>query len=170
MKKIQVYDPPMCCSSAICGPNVDPTLVRFNADFHWLANQGVAIERYNLGHRRCRSEAKPNWGNPHSGPNRRREFPDVPVSSTALFRAGNGDDRFGSRSGLSRSAVSPVLGPAPDSATASIASPRITAALRLRRAPFRPVEMCRMASNPVYLSGKHIKFAPLRIDALVRFI
>jgi hypothetical protein len=28
------------------------------------------------------------------------------------------------------------------------------------------VEMCRMASNPMYLSGRHIKFAPLRIDVL----
>jgi len=36
--------------------------------------------------------------------------------------------------------------------------------------PGQIVEMCRMASNPVYLSGKHIKFAPLRIDALMRFI
>jgi arsenite methyltransferase len=47
MKKVQVYDPPMCCSSGVCGPEVDPTLVRFNADFHWLANQGIAVERYN---------------------------------------------------------------------------------------------------------------------------
>lgn len=36
--------------------------------------------------------------------------------------------------------------------------------------PGQIVEMCRMASNPVYVSGKHIKFAPLRIDALMRFI
>lgn len=48
MKKVQIYDPPMCCSSGVCGPEVDPTLVRFNADFHWLANQGVTVERYNL--------------------------------------------------------------------------------------------------------------------------
>ncbi|MBZ5605726.1 MAG: arsenite efflux transporter metallochaperone ArsD [Acidobacteriia bacterium] len=48
MKTFQVYDPPMCCSSGVCGPEVDPKLVRFSADFHWLANQGVAVERYNL--------------------------------------------------------------------------------------------------------------------------
>jgi len=36
--------------------------------------------------------------------------------------------------------------------------------------PGQIVEMCRMASNPIYVSGKHIKFAPLRIDALMRFI
>jgi len=48
MKKVEVFDPPMCCSTGVCGPNVDPTLVRFAADLHWLANQRVAVERYNL--------------------------------------------------------------------------------------------------------------------------
>jgi len=36
--------------------------------------------------------------------------------------------------------------------------------------PGQIVEMCRMASNPMYVSGKHIKFAPLRIDAVARFL
>jgi hypothetical protein len=36
--------------------------------------------------------------------------------------------------------------------------------------PGQIVEMCRMASNPIYVSGKHIKFAPLRIDAVTRFL
>ena len=48
MKKLEVFDPPMCCSTGICGPSVDPTLVRFAADFHWLAGQGLVVERYNL--------------------------------------------------------------------------------------------------------------------------
>ncbi len=48
MKKVEVYDPPMCCSTGVCGPQVDPTLARFAADLHWLANQKVAVERYNL--------------------------------------------------------------------------------------------------------------------------
>ena len=48
MTILQVFDPPMCCSSGVCGPAVDPVLPRFAADFHWLANQGVAVERYNL--------------------------------------------------------------------------------------------------------------------------
>ena len=29
-------------------PSVDPALVRFAADLHWLANQRIAVERYNL--------------------------------------------------------------------------------------------------------------------------
>lgn len=46
--KIQVFDPPMCCSTGICGPGVDPTLVNFTADLDWLKRQGIEVERYNL--------------------------------------------------------------------------------------------------------------------------
>ncbi|MEW6435244.1 MAG: arsenite efflux transporter metallochaperone ArsD [Myxococcota bacterium] len=38
----------MCCSSGICGPAVDPQLVRFAADLDWLASAGVQVERFNL--------------------------------------------------------------------------------------------------------------------------
>jgi len=48
MTKLQVFDPPMCCSSGVCGPEVDPALVQFTSDFHWLAGEGIAVERYNL--------------------------------------------------------------------------------------------------------------------------
>jgi len=47
LKKLQVFDPPMCCSTGVCGPNPDPVLPRFAADLQWLASQGVAVERYN---------------------------------------------------------------------------------------------------------------------------
>jgi len=46
--QIQVFDPPMCCASGVCGPVVDPDLSRFAADLDWLAAQGVAIDRFNL--------------------------------------------------------------------------------------------------------------------------
>jgi hypothetical protein len=45
---VQVFDKPMCCSTGICGPQVDETLVRFAADLDWLRRQGVPVERYNL--------------------------------------------------------------------------------------------------------------------------
>lgn len=48
MMMIQVFDPPMCCSTGVCGPAVDPQLLRFASDLRWLANHGVQIERYNL--------------------------------------------------------------------------------------------------------------------------
>ncbi len=36
--------------------------------------------------------------------------------------------------------------------------------------PGEIVEMCKLAANPLYVSGKHIKFAPLRIDVMMRFL
>ncbi|MFM1941255.1 MAG: Arsenical resistance operon trans-acting repressor ArsD [Verrucomicrobiota bacterium] len=46
--RLEVYDPAMCCSTGVCGPNVDPKLVQFAADLDWLKSQGVVVERYNL--------------------------------------------------------------------------------------------------------------------------
>jgi AhpD family alkylhydroperoxidase len=45
---LQVYDPPMCCSTGACGPSLDPALIRFAADLEWLGQQGVTVERFNL--------------------------------------------------------------------------------------------------------------------------
>lgn len=48
MTHVRVFDPAMCCSTGICGPSVDPQLVRFAADLAWLEGQGVKVERFNL--------------------------------------------------------------------------------------------------------------------------
>ncbi len=48
MAVVRVFDPPMCCSTGVCGPSVDPDLARFSADLDWLKKQGVQVERYNL--------------------------------------------------------------------------------------------------------------------------
>lgn len=48
MTLLQVFDPPMCCSTGVCGPNVDSVLPRFAADLEWLKQQGVEIHRHNL--------------------------------------------------------------------------------------------------------------------------
>jgi len=48
MTAVRVFDPAMCCSTGICGPSVDPKLIRFAADLEWLASQGVSVERFNL--------------------------------------------------------------------------------------------------------------------------
>lgn len=48
MSKVQIYDKPMCCSTGICGPQVDPVLPRFAADLQWLESQGNQVERFNL--------------------------------------------------------------------------------------------------------------------------
>jgi hypothetical protein len=45
---VEVYDPAMCCSTGVCGPEVDPKLVRFASDLDWLKSRGVVVQRYNL--------------------------------------------------------------------------------------------------------------------------
>ena len=49
MKIIQVYDPPMCCSTGICGTDINPDLVGFAAMLAQLSSQGAKVERFNLG-------------------------------------------------------------------------------------------------------------------------
>ena len=48
MIHIDVFDPPMCCSTGVCGPGVDPLLAAFAADVEWLTAQGVTVVRHNL--------------------------------------------------------------------------------------------------------------------------
>lgn len=46
--EVQVFDPAMCCSTGVCGPQVDPALARFASDLDWLGSQGVRVSRFNL--------------------------------------------------------------------------------------------------------------------------
>ncbi len=48
MTRVEVFDPPMCCSTGVCGPEVDPELPRFAGDLAWLARSGVEVVRANL--------------------------------------------------------------------------------------------------------------------------
>jgi len=48
MNKIEIYDPAMCCSSGVCGPGVDPELLRVAAMINVLAGEGKTIVRYGL--------------------------------------------------------------------------------------------------------------------------
>lgn len=48
MKTIHIYDPAMCCSSGVCGTEVDPQLVSISADVDWAKQNGATIERFNL--------------------------------------------------------------------------------------------------------------------------
>ena len=48
MKKIEIYDPAMCCSTGVCGPAVDTELLRVATVVDSLKKQGVDITRYNL--------------------------------------------------------------------------------------------------------------------------
>ena len=48
MSTIQVFDSALCCSSGVCGTDVDQQLVTFAADYAWAKENGAAIERVNL--------------------------------------------------------------------------------------------------------------------------
>ena len=48
MQTLQIFDPAMCCSTGVCGPEVDTKLVHFAADLDWLKSQGVIVQRHNL--------------------------------------------------------------------------------------------------------------------------
>ena len=47
-KSIQIYDPALCCSTGVCGTEVDQQLVNFSADADWAKKNGAKIERFNL--------------------------------------------------------------------------------------------------------------------------
>ena len=48
MITIQVFDPALCCSSGVCGVEVDQQLVDFAGEVNWLKQQGVQVDRFNL--------------------------------------------------------------------------------------------------------------------------
>lgn len=48
MSAIQIFDPALCCSSGVCGQDVDASLVQAAADIDWAKGLGAQIERFNL--------------------------------------------------------------------------------------------------------------------------
>lgn len=47
-KILNIFEPAMCCSTGVCGPDVDTQLVQFSSDIEWIKAQGVSVNRYNL--------------------------------------------------------------------------------------------------------------------------
>jgi hypothetical protein len=48
MKKIEIFDPALCCPTGLCGPHIDPELIRIAAAVEVLKHEGADIERFNL--------------------------------------------------------------------------------------------------------------------------
>ncbi|AKN31397.1 arsenic resistance operon repressor [Clostridium carboxidivorans P7] len=48
MKKMIIFDPAMCCSTGVCGPGVNPELLRVATVLDNLKRKGIVVERYNL--------------------------------------------------------------------------------------------------------------------------
>ena len=59
MKKLEVFDPAMCCATGVCGVEVDPVLAQFAADLKWVAEHGITVERHNLGQEPAAFAANP---------------------------------------------------------------------------------------------------------------
>ena len=49
MKKLEIFDPALCCSTGVCGPSVDPELVRIASAMFLLEGKEFDVKRYNLG-------------------------------------------------------------------------------------------------------------------------
>lgn len=44
--KIVIYDPPMCCSSGLCGPNPDQKLIDLNINLEKMQKSGIEVSRF----------------------------------------------------------------------------------------------------------------------------
>lgn len=45
---VQIFDPPMCCSTGLCGPTLDQALLDVNEMILGLQASGVSVERYQM--------------------------------------------------------------------------------------------------------------------------
>ena len=48
MKKMQIFEPAMCCSTGLCGVGVDTELLRISTVLNSLKKNGIEVERFNL--------------------------------------------------------------------------------------------------------------------------
>jgi hypothetical protein len=45
---VEIFDPPMCCSTGLCGPTLDQTLLDLNETILSLQNEGYQVARYQM--------------------------------------------------------------------------------------------------------------------------
>jgi len=48
MSTIHIFDPALCCSTGVCGTDVDQALVTAAADLDWASRKGADVQRFNL--------------------------------------------------------------------------------------------------------------------------
>lgn len=46
--KIIILDPALCCSTGVCGPDVDEALIQTSANVKWLKSLGHDVHRHNV--------------------------------------------------------------------------------------------------------------------------
>lgn len=48
MKKMQIFEPAMCCPTGLCGVGVDQELLRISTVLNALKKSGIEVDRFNL--------------------------------------------------------------------------------------------------------------------------
>ena len=48
MPAVEIFDPPMCCPTGLCGPTLDQTLLDVTDMIHALQADGLRVERYQM--------------------------------------------------------------------------------------------------------------------------
>ena len=48
MKKMQIFEPAMCCSTGLCGVGVDSELLRISTILNNLNSKEIVVDRFNL--------------------------------------------------------------------------------------------------------------------------
>ena len=47
-RRVELFEPAMCCESGVCGPSVDQKLIEIREDLRWARHQGAKVTRHNL--------------------------------------------------------------------------------------------------------------------------
>lgn len=45
---VEIFDPPMCCPTGMCGPTIDQTLLDLDEMLRGLQSKGVSVVRYQM--------------------------------------------------------------------------------------------------------------------------
>lgn len=45
---VEIFDPPMCCPTGLCGPSIDQQLLDVSEMLHQLGVDGLRVERYQM--------------------------------------------------------------------------------------------------------------------------
>lgn len=48
MLNIEIYEEAMCCSTGVCGPELDETLIKTNQINEYLKQNQIEVQRYNM--------------------------------------------------------------------------------------------------------------------------
>jgi len=47
-RRVELFEPAMCCQSGVCGPSVDQQLIDIREDLRWAESHGAQVARHNL--------------------------------------------------------------------------------------------------------------------------